>query len=374
MKLFFMALVILITGCGKTGSTPDTEQPEYTTPQPDRCPGATKLILDNDNYDSDWLPTLVVAVGMDANCEIDLIGVMINGTDLNDKAGLAYNTVLTYYGIQDRVPIGINHRVTMRTASMKATRTPIPSMDPRYNGTKTNIMDFPSDGLLDSQRPDTTTLLCKILSELPGDVQIDYVTGGHLHNLEYLLRETQECNGVDLVRKKIRRLVLGTGWSIDHQGLAEMNLSEGRYTPTTASDATIYVFQNWPKEVPIIMSGAAEDWVRNTDWPEVGNQYINDVHIDSPMAFILGIRVYGTYGGVGPGDSGVLIYELGDAPEGNVIRHDVKTCFVPNSYGAVIIENYDANHYYNQETPEYYNYYFRKVNALMNQPTQDGRI
>jgi len=335
-KIILFVSILLMVGCNTDKIPAAIDGPDEV-----RCKNAPNVILDNDNYDPDWLVTLVTGLTLDRDCKINLIGVMINGIDTHNKAGLMYNTVITYYGVSDRIPIGINHHYQMRTTPTKATAD-APYIDPDFKGNQKRITDFPSDGLLDSERPDVQTTLCALLEKHDN---IIYVTGGHLQNLQALI-ETKECNGPELIRKKIKRFIFGTGYSKETEGKAEMNFSEGRYDTTAASIAANSVFNSGlDAEVPFWFPHDGFD--RSSTSCRIGDQYKDLVHTTSPMAFVYAIDTYGTWGDHCIGDSEVLLEAANMSIEENIVTPEREVCIELNSENAIIFINEDkhCNHY-----------------------------
>ena len=363
----YILFSLLFIGCGFGESSGSYAEPDIL-----RCPNAPLVILDNDNFDPDWLVTLVTAIGLDQNCEINLIGVMVNGKDTHDKAGLMYETVLYYYGIQDRVPLATNHTLPMRTTPTKQTADD-PHIDPAYKGDQKRITDFESDGILDSDRADVTTVLCKVLKDVP-DHSVYYVTGGHLQNIQALLmRYDRECDGYGLVVDKVKEFVFGTGYSKDREGRPEMNFSEGRYDKTAASEAANYVFNSGiDSYVPFVFPHDGLKWSPSY---RPGDQYKDQVHVISPMAFVYAIDTYGTWGDHGVGDADIVLSLVKKFQE-RIASPRRQVCIELNPENAIIHINEEGkcNHYISTLLPEGPSLINQELNALMNQPTNDGKI
>jgi hypothetical protein len=214
-------------------------------------------------------------------------------------------------------PIFINHgHIITRVTKSSA----------RYS----NLNHYPNDGLLDTQREDSTTGLAERLNASP--TPITYVVGGHLYNLASLMRMDME-----LVKSKIKTVVISTGWTSRTDGKPEMNLSEGLNKPSGTSADTIYVFNNLPKNIKIVLSHD----------PDLKHPDINQGIISNDaLAYLV---KNGTYASkpFHMGDFVALLYgTTGTSWYGNVWSKEVKTCFKTNSYGAVTIKSGDCNHYY----------------------------
>jgi len=353
--ILLILTTIFIIGCGNS----DTENKDTPTT---RCPSAQNIILDNDNFDPDWLVTLITAIGLDQNCEINLLGVMVNGTDTHGRSGLMYQSVLTYYGIQDRVPVGINHTLPMRTTPTDAT-APYPKLDPEYKGQERDISEFENDGLYDYQRPDVTDLLCEILQN---NEHIIYVTGGHLQNIHSLLL-TDKCDGNELIRTKIDKFIFGTGYHKRTEGKPEMNFSQGEYRTTPASVSANFVFDSGiSTNTPFRFPTDGYSWHKSL---RIGDQYKENTHTESPMAFIYAVPRYGVWGDHGAGDSAAVFASIGYFSD--YMTPENQVCINLNKTNAIIkIENGSCNHYITNITNgNFTSAMANKINQLMNQPS-----
>ncbi len=282
----------------------------------ERCPNAPRFILDNDHHDPDWVPTLVTALTLDADCSGKLIAVAISGRDLNDRAGLMYQSVLRYYG--NDLKIGINHHADTREEADKATFA-YPKTVSAYLGSKKDISQFDNDGIPDSKREDITKILCETLQKYDGN--ISYVVGGHLDNLAALLKETHYCQGKKLIAQKIKQVVVSTGRPLlDHQ--PETNLGARMGVRQSAR----YAVNHLPPNVKLIMG--TEGYARDKGWPKAGDLYKRDQHIDSPMAFVYAVPTYGVFGDHGIGDADAIFYALfGSELDGFHLYDEIETCF-----------------------------------------------
>ncbi len=329
MKKIFIAMFIamFMIGCGSSGST------SSSTTSPTEVRTGKHIIYDNDHFDPDWV------IGLDTVLELHKLGtitvdaIVLTGIDAYQKAGLKYKTIVDYHGID--IPIGINHRTHMRITPDDASVS-YPTLDPRYKGGYKDITEFPSDNLMDNERIESVTLLCKVL-EKAEYASVTYIVGGHLQNFSDLLKEKVICNGYELIHSKVKELVINTGGV---NGKPEMNLSEGRYNPTSASEATINVFSN--TYIPILV---ASEFSSGSARP--GDVYLN-YKIGSPQEFIIAVPRYGTYGDHGISDNpAVMVGVYGTNIHGNEYVTKTRTCFIPNPvHGALTLgSGCDKEHY-----------------------------
>ena len=365
---------LALSACG--GDTTPTEPTNPDNPTISRCPAGTpNIILDNDNFDPDWLPTLIGAINMDQNCEINLLGVIVNGTNTYQKAGIMYSTVLSYYDIQDRVPLGVVNDRPQRTTPTKAT-SDNPPKDGAYKGTHSNITEFPSDELLDNNRPGAAEVICEILENANG--KVDYVTGGHLTGLQAFL-EGNHCDAISLTKSKINKFVFGTGYDDRHEGTAEMNFSEGRYNvETAASKSANYVMNKLNAEASDVQIHLPSD---HWNWDDakvyrMGDQYKEDKHLDSPMSFVYSIYTYGVWGDHGAGDSLAVLYSSGITKVAGVQTGTRQVCITLNPVDARINikDSTDCNHWVGTYNSNVGGYVGQKITQAIESPTASGKI
>ena len=329
-----LSLFILI-GCssGGSGGSGGNDRSGNNESFVNHCPNnPPQIILDNDNFDPDWLITLVAALDLDKSCIIELKGIVVNGHDLNERAGIMYSTVLNYYEVADRIPIGVVNDRPQRNTATDATGA-APKLDSRYKDTRVNIMEFPSDGMPDYARENADEVLCEIL-DTEGNENITYITGGHLTGLESFF-ETDKCQSIELTRAKISRFVFGTGYSKEKEGLPEMNFSQGDTSPTPASKAAINVFDTLNQlapEIPIEFP-SYHKW-SFTGRP--GDQYNSSHHIYSPMAFIYAVPRYGVWGDHKMGDSLAVYVGANIAQQNGLVTNKRQVCIELNRRNAII--------------------------------------
>ena len=333
---------IFIIGCGSSGTSSS------------RCPSGTpKIILDNDHYDNDWIPTLIGAMEFDKDCTFDIKAIILEGDDARNRSGLLYSSILKSYNRE--IPIGINTQDIMRY-----TATPLaadnPEMDPRYKGSAQNIFDLPQHGLGDTDfvygiQEDATELICRTLSDLPQGEKIKYIIGGQMYAITNLLKETNKCQGLELARTKLDQIDIFSGWSTNNNGICEMNFSEGvckdpNFPPVKAST---YMWNNMPSEVPIILFNIPA----YTRFSNSMGYYI-DNKVETAESFLLGVKhPYGTYTKIAIGDYPAVLYAAVGHKWGDLVfSRLVKTCFRYSSVGRLYSEpaTCDKNHWYVQTT------------------------
>jgi len=323
------------------------------------------IILDNDAFDPDWVIMMAATMGLDNACEIHTLGVVTTGTDLNRRQGLSYSAIMHYYGRGD-IPLGLNGRQSMRSYYLDATSYNPKHID--YRGPYVSIDQFESDGCLDYEecygRNESTGMLCALLSNVKR--KVTWVIGGHMHNIANLLRETQLCNGKQLVSEKIDKIVITSGWTSRTSGEVEMNFSEGTTSPNSATDATKYLFANRPENVEIVITAIPNS---GTGDPRVGDIFRRDEFQNSPMAFILSVPRYGVYGDHGLSDTDALMYAVRDVytKDGFQYTQKINTCFHVNRYGAVTIGNPcgKQDYYLEKTTSDYARYLEAEVVPLL---------
>lgn len=303
------------------------------------------MVLDNDAFDPDWVIMLSATLGLEANCETSLKGVLLTGRDMNKRQGMLYSSILYYYDRKE-LSIGLNAKQTMRSYYLDATSEPVEHVD--YNGSFSDIDQFPSDSCTDYDecwgRLETTWMMCYILEHT--EEKVTWVVGGHLHNVANLLKETNVCNGKELISQKVKQIVISSGWEDRTSGDPEINLSEGTNHKNSASDASIYLFNNRPSNVPIVIASVPQSGLLSS---RVGDIYRRDEFQNSPMSFIMSVPRYGVYGDHGLSDTEALLYAVrgNKTYDGRTYTKTTKTCLNVHNNGAVTIgENCNKEDYY----------------------------
>ena len=330
-NIYVLVISLFFLGCDSDKPTLVLEDPISEKSAVAVVDNTKHIIYDNDHFDPDWVIGLDTVMELQKRGVITVDAIMITGTDAYGKAGMKYNSIVKYYGFD--IPIGINHRTPMRTTPDDASKR-FPVLDSRYKGRYRDITEFPTDGLLDKDRQESVELLCSVLKKAK-DKSITYIVGGHLQNFSDLLKETAICNGYELIHSKMKELVISTGGV---GGKPEMNLSEGRNDVTEASKATNYVFAN--TSIPILVTFPYKKSNRRP-----GDVYLRH-KINSPMAFIIAVPRYGTYGDRGISDNAAIIAGVyGTNLHGNEYVIKKKVCFQPTKYGALKFGSCDKEHY-----------------------------
>jgi len=311
------------------------------------------MVLDNDAFDPDWVIMLSATLGLEANCETSLKGVLLTGRDMNKRQGMLYSSILHYYGRKE-LSIGLNVKQTMRSYYLDATSELVEHVD--YNGSFSDISQFPSDSCTDYDecwgRLESTWMMCYILEHT--EEKVTWVIGGHLHNVSNLLKETNVCNGKELISQKVKQIVISSGWEDRTSGDPEMNLSEGTNHKNSASDASIYLFNNRPSNVPIVIASIPKSGLLTS---RVGDIYRRAEFQNSPMSFIMSVPRYGVYGDHGLSDTEALLYAIrgNKTSDGSIYKQKIKTCFHINNNGAVTIgEDCHKEDYYLEKTTSDY--------------------
>jgi len=332
-----LTIVVNILGCGGNDDNSDTQTRCSNNPKP--------VILDNDNFDPDWLITLEGALNLDRQCQIDLKGIVVNGTDIRGRAGLVYQTVLEYYGVHDRIKLSVVNDRPQRT-----TPSPLmadnPKISSEYPGTYSSVLEFPSDGLGDSSRPNADLMLCDIYTNLDiSKGKIIYITGGHLTGLESFL-STTVCDSIVLTKEKTEAFYWDTGYLKTNEGSPEMNFSQGEKKSTPASKAAVFVTNTLNSKMPEIPQylPSIKDWKYSG---RVGDEYKTGFKADSPMSFFNAVPKYGTFGDHGIGDARAVVVGAGAAQAAGAVRGPIQICIRLNQKNAMIYtkNSSECNHW-----------------------------
>lgn len=292
-----ISTILLLNGCNKDDKVEVIE-----------C--GKNLSFFGDHFDPDNYISIVVALAAQDECDVTVDEFLVNGADVFNSATLLYSAIAYSYGYED-IPIGQNHKTIMRTTPSSITMSG-------------GINNFPHDGIVDTQRPDSVQVMCDTLTN--SDKKRDYVSGGHLHDISNMLKETEYCNGKALIAEKVDRLIMTNG-RVD--GKPEMNFSEGIYHKSTASEATEYVFANMPENVEVLVLS-----VYNFEKRRIGDEYKGTGHV---MDFLYSHKIYGTYGDHAFGDAAGYLYAIyGLSINGQQYLQKKESCFTVNpKHGAV---------------------------------------
>lgn len=206
---------------------------------------ATRIIFDFDMLtDCDDAGLLAMAHAFADDGKIEILATLLNGSDNHDKHGAVVSAINYYYG-RKHIPIGVSKR-------------PDANIQNKSSSYSSQVWDeFPHDGLLDVDRPDAIDVFRAALSKSP-DKSVVVIAVGFMINLEDLLKSSPDKidhrNGVDLVKAKVKELVITGGTFPSGNGAYNFNFDN---PGESASDnATKFVMENWPDaEAPIMFSG-----------------------------------------------------------------------------------------------------------------------
>ena len=195
-----------------------------------------KLIFDTDiAYDWDDVGALAVLHGLANLKEVEILGIMTSTSDQESRiyAPQCIDIIDTYYHRPD-IPIGV-----CRPKGVEAEAVYTKDIVLNYG--------FPSD--IGTSAMDAVKLYRKILNEQP-DTSVVILTVGILTNLKDLLKslpdEYSNLNGVELIKKKVKRWVAMGG-----------TFPEGESSNFDGDKPTAkYVVDNWPGDVLFIGYGS----------------------------------------------------------------------------------------------------------------------
>ena len=207
------------------------------------APGAdptlpVKIIFDTDmSSDCDDVGALAVLNKLADSGKAEILACVANGHDLDKAIAAAISAIDTYYG-RPNIPIG-----TYQGPGHAPTRSP-------YTAKLRD--EFPQSALPDDQEPRAQDVYRRTLAAA-ADGSVVIVSVGFLVNLRELLESkpdaTSSLAGVDLVRRKVKKLVvMGGGFPQSDGGGSEFNFAAGGGGPDTQ-----YAVEHWP--TPILFSG-----------------------------------------------------------------------------------------------------------------------
>lgn len=227
--LFFVASACVDPQEELLDSQTQTLQTQTTTTTSTSTSLVPNLILDTDiAEDCDDVGAVAVLHALANRGEVKILGMMVS---MPVQYGApALDAINTYYK-RPNIPIG-----TLRNSS-------------DANGAK-NLLVYNKDlalrfpnNLKDARyAPNSVTLYRQLLAKSP-DASVVIVTIGPVTNLYHLMRSPADnisgLNGMALVRKKVKRIVVAGG-----------NLPDGTsYNFRLAPEKTEYVINNWPTEI-----------------------------------------------------------------------------------------------------------------------------
>lgn len=240
--------LILFSGC--------TNQSVKKTDQP------VKIIFDSDlGPDYDDVGALAFLHAMADSGKTDILATI--ASNKHDLVAPSIEVINTYFGRKD-LPIG-------------APKTAGVSMTASQHWPDSIVAKYPHKIASTSEVPDAVTVYRKVLAAQP-DSSVTIVTVGFLTNLSNLLQSQPDShsplNGIELISKKVKRLVAMAG---KFPAGREFNV----FMDSTASE---YVFNEWPGE--IIFTGFEIGWEIRT-----GLRLINSDVQNSPVKDVFRISI-----------------------------------------------------------------------------------
>ncbi|HIA46897.1 MAG TPA: hypothetical protein EYN96_02725 [Candidatus Hydrogenedentes bacterium] len=201
-----------------------------------------KIIFDSDMaLDCEDMNALCLLHALVDKGEAEILATVASGYETNRASGAAIDAINTFYGRPD-IPVGTT-RVDMvfSKEAIPVAKSPwTPAVRDKY----------PHDVGDDDRCEAAVRVYRRILDKQP-DNSVTIVTTGWLVNLRDLLRSKPDglskLSGEELVRKKVKEVsIMGgafpMGW--------EYNFGFGG-----AHRSTKFVLDNWPENVPLVMSG-----------------------------------------------------------------------------------------------------------------------
>lgn len=198
---------------------------------------AVKVVLDTDiSGDVDDCGALAVLNALADRGEAEILACVVNGHDA-DKASVAAVNVINAYYRRGGVPIGAyqgSHGMATHSLYTAKLRD-----------------EFPHTAPTDDKAPAAQTVYRRALAGAP-DGSVVIISVGFLMNLADLLDSKADdistLSGTDLVRKKVRQLVVMGGQFPNPKQFKEFNISFGGTGPDAQR-----VVENWP--TPILFDG-----------------------------------------------------------------------------------------------------------------------
>lgn len=217
MRIIVLLAVIAFVQCG------DAIEKEQELPKP-----PIALILDTDiSADCDDAGAVAVLHALADKGEVQILGMMVSMPV--EYGAPALDAINTFYN-RPNIPIGTlkNSQDGIKSGGLKT-----------YNEDLTRR--FPNDLKHAVYAPNAVSLYRRLLAN-ENDASVTIVSIGPLTNLYHLLQSTSDSisplTGVELVKKKVRRLVTAGG-----------RLPEGSsYNFWTAPEKAEYVVTHWPTE------------------------------------------------------------------------------------------------------------------------------
>ena len=195
------------------------------------------VIFDTDmSGDCDDVAALVVLNNAADAGEVKILACLANAHDQDKASAATIDVINTFYG-RPNTPIGTYHG---------------PKFGPGKSPYTAALRDeFPHTALPDDQMPGAVDIYRKTLAAQP-DHSVTVLSVGFLCNLAELLQSPPDkispLNGVELVRNKVKQLVLMGGHFPGGTNDFECNFSNSDAGPFTQ-----YTVENWP--TPILFCG-----------------------------------------------------------------------------------------------------------------------
>ncbi len=232
LNLFLFSSIVTI-GFGQSQAEKGADWVRSTNDLP------VKIIFDTDmESDVDDVGALAMLHSLADNGEAEILGTMV--CSLNPWSVPTVDVLNTYFNRPD-IPIGAVKTLGVYRNSKYA---------------KIISEEFPQDIGLGELSPDATILYRELLNNQP-DSSVVIVTVGYLTNLSYLLKsvpdDISELNGADLVRKKVKHLVVMGDRYPYQQDLGKW----GNFRPDPG--AVQYVSQQWPTLITFTGGGVFAD-------------------------------------------------------------------------------------------------------------------
>ncbi len=196
-----------------------------------------KVIFDTDiSSDVDDCGALAILNTLADKGEAELLACVVDGHDADKAAVAAVNVINTYYG-RGKVPIGAYHGDHGKASKSHYTA---------------KLRDeFPHTAPADDKAPEALLVYRKTLADAP-DGSVAIISVGFLMNLTDLVNskgdDVSPLDGVELVKKKVKRLVVMGGQFPNPQKFEEWNFSANGVGKDTQ-----LVVGTWP--TPILFSG-----------------------------------------------------------------------------------------------------------------------
>ncbi len=242
---------------------------------------ARSVIFDDDSLsDNDIAQTLSAAMTLQAKGLVDIRVIGISGVDTNNKRSLLLSSITHYYGYSE-IPIVASYRSDTRV--QESIYSHYPPLSSSYRGTSSDLSEFENDGILDSQRDEVITKYCEVLESIPEGEKIAIAVMGNSYNIESLLKEQDICNGYQLVKERVSKVVMVGGTDNSNW---DMNFGAfGKYHRAAVSSSS-YVVKNTP--VPVVLI----DVNAGCGYPGQAYQELSKADVESPMSFALNV-MYG---------------------------------------------------------------------------------